>query len=169
MIDNRSTDPNGTSELDGLEDIRGFIGHTAWKAAPTVRIDVDQGGDLLTATFYEGPPDVEIDPSSALSVGFHRYRDEYLLTSLCLYGVARWAQGPAMAESTADVAAAHELLGVSTSCAADWLLCGGGRTLDLPVGEAVEVLLPAWHRFVATHAPPRTVQPIAEALLRGAR
>jgi hypothetical protein len=140
------------SEADGVEDMRAFIGHTAWKSGPTVRIEVDEPADLLTMSFYRDHPDIEIDPSLALSVGFHRYRDEYLLTSLCLCGVGRWSQPPVprAAAREDDVTIARILVGESASGAVAGLLGGGSGTVEVSAGE-VAGLTPIWRRFVIRH------------------
>jgi hypothetical protein len=136
-------------ETDGVDDIRTFIGHTFWKSAPAAHIEVDEKTDLLTVSCYSGFPDVEIDPTLALSVGFHRYGEEYLLTSLCLYGVARWSEPPtARTAQATNVMLARALLGGSVSGAVADLLGGGSGTVELSTGEAGDLTL-AWHRFVS--------------------
>jgi hypothetical protein len=140
------------SETDGVDDMRAFIGHTAWKLAPTARVDVDGTTDLLTVSCYDDFPDVEIDPGVALSVGFHEYRGEYLLTSLCLYGVAHWSGPPPIRTAqTNDAVVARSLIGESVSGAVADLLGGGSGTVELSTVEAAELTL-AWHRFVRNNA-----------------
>jgi hypothetical protein len=145
----RRPDPNVRSEADGIEDMRAFIGHTAWKAAPTVHIEVDRLADLLMVSGYQDIPDAEIDPSPALSVGFHKYREEYLLTSLCLYGVSCWSESPTTPTSqTNDMTVARSLIGESASIAVAGLLGGGSGTVALPTREAAK-LTQSWCSFVA--------------------
>ena len=144
-------DPDARSETDGVEDMRAFIGHTAWKSAPSAHIELDEAADLLTVSCYRDFPDVEIDPSPALSVAFHRYREEYILTSLCLYGVARWSDSLATSTSEADRPVARKLIGQSISGAVENLLGGGSGTVELPAAEAA-ALLPIWRQFVSANA-----------------
>lgn len=140
---------DGIDGVDSIDDMRAFIGHTVWKSAPTAHIDVDGMADLLTVSCYEGFPDVEIDPSVELSVGFHEYRGEYLLTSLCLYGVTRWSQPPPISTAPAnDAVVARSLMGGSISGVVADLLGGGSGTVELSTTEAAE-LTQAWHRFVS--------------------
>jgi hypothetical protein len=128
------------SEADGIEDMRAFIGHTAWKAAATIHVEVDQLADQLMVSCYRDIPDIEIDPSPALSVGFHQYREEYLLTSLCLYGVSCWPEPHAKPESqTNDMAVARSLIGESASIAVAGLLGGGSGAVTLPTREVAEL------------------------------
>jgi len=137
------------AEADGIEDMRAFIGHTAWKAAPTIQVEVDQLADQLMVSCYREIPDVEIDPSRALSIGFHRYREEYLLTSLCLYGVSCWPEPHVTPEfQTNDMAVARSLIGESASIAVAGLLGGGSGTVTLPIHEVAE-LTQGWRSFVA--------------------
>ena len=142
-------DPGASSEAEGTDDMRAFIGHTAWKAAPTAHVNVDQEADLLTVSCYGEIPDIEIDPSPVLSAGFHLYQDEYLLTSLCLYGVSRWTYpGTTPPSRPTDMGIARGLIGESASDAVIGLLGGGSGALELPPGEAAE-LMRHWRIFVA--------------------
>lgn len=136
-------------ETDGVDDMRSFIGHTFWKSAPSAHMEVDEKTDLLIVSFYDDFSDVEIDPTQTLSVGFHRYGEEYLLTSLCLYGVARWSEPPtARTVQATDVMLAQALLGGSVGSAVTDLLGGGSGTVELSTEEAAELTL-SWHRFVS--------------------
>ena len=141
-------DPVTLAEAEGVEDMREFIGHTAWRAAPIVQVHVDTATDLLTVSCYVGIPDVEIDPNPLLSVGFHQYRQEFLMTSLCLYGVHSWPESPvAPAYGASDVVVAWGLIGESAAAAVTGLRGGGSGTIELPAQE-VTGLTHRWREFV---------------------
>jgi hypothetical protein len=129
-----------SAEIDGLA---GFVRHRAWLTAPVVQIEVDSDRDLLTVRCYAGLPDVEVDPSPALSVGFDQHVEEYLLTSLALFGVSGWS-----GVGCEEVSTARRLLGERVSAAVAERAAGGRAVVHLEVEEARE-LAECWCRFVA--------------------
>lgn len=135
--------PPEESEYRSAAGMAGVVRHLAWLAAPTAEIELDREHDLLIVTFFEGAPDVEIDPDDRLAVGFHRSEDRYLLTTLCLRP-ASLADLPGRLSSTV-----RDLLGESVWRTAEQPAAAEVRTIALGDVE-VEGLVDSWRRFVAT-------------------
>jgi hypothetical protein len=126
-------------------DMRGFVRHTAWLAAPTATIDI---GDTIVVTFCNGLSDVEIDPSGQLSIGFsvEPEGERYFLTSLCLDPRTLWGG------TDREARMAVQLLGETVSKAVGKRLGIPGQSrVSLTKKEATE-LITSWSAFARVNA-----------------
>jgi hypothetical protein len=106
-IDHEWPDSPGSSS--GLGSMTRLVRGLAWRGAPMAEIEVDPVNDQLLVSCLRAMPDVEVDYSPALSIGFAWAGDDLLLTTLCLVGLSRWGA----AEPTPEVRLAQALLGGS--------------------------------------------------------
>lgn len=138
------------------QDMDDFIRYRAWLADPTVRISFERGQGRtyrLMITACSGLPDVEIDPSSELSVSFGRLpagepgeKDRYFLHTLCLGSHDLWGGDSDAAKVAAQLVG--KKIGRTLDRATDSL---SGGMVSLTKREAAG-LVKVWTDFVARNS-----------------
>jgi hypothetical protein len=129
------------------EGFAAVVKHLAWRAAPTAGIDVDADGDTIIVSFFLGLPQIEIDPSPRLSVGFHLGADEYLLTSLCLSPIVTWSSSGSPEGRTARALLGPTITGVIDEMITEVDGDAAERTVLLSLPEAGR-LAADWQAYV---------------------